>query len=146
MTTINNINVDGQIAIDIKKIFDDNQLNDLKKFMNKRQSLNYWNSNLIYLFYIIQSSGILITSIAASTNDKILLWIGVSLNMTASLIQIFEKINNSLLKKLMNDIQSIKDGTYIDESALIDTDKDLNLHNSKKNEDKYKKNEEECKV
>ena len=121
---------------EIKIIFHENQLKDLKKFMVKREKLNYWNSNLIYLFYIIQSGGILTTSIAASINNQYLLWSGISLNMLAGLIQVFEKINDSQLKKLMKDILAIKEGTYIDEGPLIDPESDFKL-NSNEQKQKY---------
>ena len=115
-----------EIANEIKNILNANQLKDLKKFIKNRENLNFCNSYLIYLFYIVQSAGILTTSIATSYDNKILLWSGISLNMLASLIQVFEKINDSKLKKLLKDIQSIKEGTFIDESSLIDTEKDFN--------------------
>jgi hypothetical protein len=40
--------------------------------------------------------------------------------MLATLISIYEKQNSNILKKLLNDIKLIKDGTYIDEEELID--------------------------
>jgi hypothetical protein len=36
------------------------------------------------------------------------------------MINIFEKTNNGISKKLMKDIQAIKDGTYVDESVSVD--------------------------
>jgi hypothetical protein len=77
---------------------------------------------MIYLFHIIQTIGILVSSISASTNDTRLVWFGIGLNMSASIIQIYEKINNDQMNRILLDIQSIKNGTYIDESAYIDPD------------------------
>ena len=57
---------------------------------------------------------------SATNGSQILLWIGIILNMVASIIQVYEKINNDQMKKIMIDIQSIKNGTYVDESSLID--------------------------
>jgi hypothetical protein len=69
---------------------------------------------------LVQSSGILITSFATGSNNTSLIWVGVTLNIFASLIHIYEKTNNSILKKLLNDIKMIKDGTYIDEQEQIE--------------------------
>ena len=115
------MSINRDISLEIKKIFEENELNDLKRFMNKRQCLNNTNQYLIYLFHFIQSAGILTTTIAAGYDQKYLVWVGVSLNLLASLITVYEKTNNSILKKLMNDIKSIKDGNYVDEDELIDT-------------------------
>jgi hypothetical protein len=111
-----------EISIEIKDIFEQNELDDLKRFLAERQRLNIWNKNLLYLFHLIQSAGILTTTIAAGYDQKFLIWIGVGLNMFASLIDIYEKTNNKLLKKLMADIQKIRDGSYVDEGELVETD------------------------
>jgi hypothetical protein len=49
-----------------------------------------------------------------------LIWAGIALNILASLINIYEKINNSILKKLYLDIDKIKKGNYLVETQLID--------------------------
>ena len=114
---------DKEIAKEIKTIFDQNMIDDLKRFLQKRQCLNTANSYLIYLFHLIQSSGILVTSFAAGSDNPNLIWIGVALNILASLINVYEKTNNTILKKLMNDIKAIKDGTYVDEGEMVETEK-----------------------
>ena len=111
---------------EIKKILEKNTIDDLNRFLKKREDLNKANSYLIYLFHLIQSSGILLTTFAVGNNNQNLIWIGVSFNILASLINVYEKTNNNILKKLMADIKSIKDGTYIDESELINTETDKN--------------------
>ena len=108
------------ISVEIKEIFDTNTLSDLKKFLNKRECLNTTNTNLTYLFYFIQSAGILTTSIATGNNNYTFIWIGVGLNVLATLINTYEKINNSQLKKLLKDIENIKNGIYTDETEIID--------------------------
>jgi hypothetical protein len=108
------------IAIEIQAILEKNKLDDLKRFIRKRQCLNKTNTFFIYLFHLVQSSGILITSFATGSNNTSLIWVGVTLNIFASLIHIYEKTNNSILKKLLNDIKMIKDGTYIDEQEQIE--------------------------
>jgi hypothetical protein len=114
---------------EINELFEKNKINDLKNFLSRRHCLNRCNSSMIYLFHIIQTFGILASSISAATNDQTLLWIGISLNMTASIIQIYEKINHDQMKRILLDIQSIKNNTYIDESAYIDPE-EANVKNS----------------
>jgi len=114
-----------EIRKKINSLFDNNQLDDLQRFLRKRQNLNGCNVYMLYLFHFIQSIGILVTSYGTSVNDTNIIWSGVSLNVLASLIQIYEKINNSQLKKLMNDIKAIKEDKYVDESPMVDPEKDL---------------------
>jgi hypothetical protein len=112
-------------ANEIKLLFDSNELNDLKRFMRKRKCLNSCSIYLLYLFHLVQTTGIFMSSIGASLDNQTYLWIGISLNMIASLLQIYEKINYSQLKKLLADIQEIKDNKYVDEDSLVEPDKDL---------------------
>jgi hypothetical protein len=113
------MSLDKDIAIQIKDIFDNNTLSDLNRFLSKRQCLNTTNSYLMYLFHLVQSAGILTTSVAVGYNNQNLIWAGVALNVTASLINVYEKMNMSIMKKLMHDITAIKDGLYIDEGSFI---------------------------
>jgi hypothetical protein len=130
------------ISKDITKIFDNNEIEDLKIFMKKRHCLNNFNLFLVYLFHFIQSAGILVTTIATGYNKKYLIWVGIGLNILASLINIYEKINNKVLKKLMLDIQKIKDGNYIDESSLIDMDNNEGQHKNTKHNNEQNNNEQ----
>ena len=109
------------ITLEIQTIFDNNKINDLNRFLAKRQCLNTTNSYLIYLFHLVQASGILTTSIAAGTNNTQLVWIGVGLNICATLINVYEKTNNSISSKILNDIKLIRDNHYVDEGVIIDT-------------------------
>jgi len=112
----------NDISLEIQSILDNNELDDLKRFLSKRRCLNASNSYLIYLFNFVQSLGILTTSYAAGNNNATLIWIGISLNFVATLISIYEKTNSSILKKLMADIKLIKEGNYVDEGELIDVE------------------------
>ena len=118
------------VTLEIKDILEKKKIMDLKRFLERRKTLNLTNSYLIYIFYFVQSAGILTTSFAAGThsfgwlsNDQ-LIWCGIMLNILASLIHVYEKTNNSMLKKTMMDIKAIKDGTYIDEGQLVEPDED----------------------
>ena len=94
----------------------------MNRFLHKRQCLNTTNSYFNYLFHLVQSAGILTTSIAAGNNNTEMVWIGVGLNILATLINVYEKANNSISTKILQDIKLIKEGKYVDEGVLIETD------------------------
>lgn len=130
--TINLMNntINNDISIQIKDILDNNQLEDLKEFIDKRKCLNSANMSLVYLFHIIQSAGILTTTIATGYNYKELIWVGIGLNLVASLINTFEHQNNSMSKRLLKDIMAIKNNTYIGPSEIVEPDKDNQTSNT----------------
>jgi len=110
------------ISLKIKTILDKNTLYDLNIILNKRQCLNTTNTYLSYVFYLVQSAGILTTSIATGNNNRNYIWLGIGLNVLATLINTYEKINSSQLKKLLKDIENIKNGNYTDETELVDVE------------------------
>jgi hypothetical protein len=117
------------ITLEIKEIFDTNTLTNLKSSIKKRHCLNTTNAYLMYLFHLVQSAGIITTSFAASANDANLIWLGVGLNLFASLIHIYEKLNSSMMNILLHDINDIKTGHYVSENEFVDVDpkSDLNV-------------------
>ena len=102
----------------IKMIMDENTLEDLKSLMARRHSLNRCNVSLIYIFHFVQSAGILTTTIATGYSLTYLIWVGVGLNVLASLLNVYEKTNSNLLKTYLKDIDAIKAGTFTDEGAI----------------------------
>lgn len=108
---------------EITQIFAENKIKDLKKFMKKRSELNKCNTILIYLFHILQTSGIFITTFSTSNSQYQYIWLGIALNLLASLINVIEKTNRNISQQLMTDIVKIKNNRYIDESEIIDTNK-----------------------
>ena len=106
----------------IQALFSENELNDLRRFISKRQQLNCCNEYMVYCFYLVQSIGILTTSVGTSINQPSVVWCGIVLNMIASVLQIYEKLNDKQMKKLMKNIQLIRDNKYTDESSLVDMD------------------------
>ena len=102
----------------IQSLLENNRLEDLKRFLNRRQYLNSTNVALMYLFHIVQTSGILVTTLAAGYDMKSIIWVGASLNALAALIHVFEKTNDGLIKQYGKDIQLIKDNNYVDESPV----------------------------
>ena len=110
--------IDSSTQYQIKKIFNDNKIRDLNKMLERREIFNKANIALIYLFYVFQYSGILTTAIATKYNTVEIIYIGVSLNLFASLIHASININKSISDRLMKDIILIKYGKYIDESNI----------------------------
>ena len=108
------------VSMQIQAIFEENKLGDLKEFVRKRKCLNEFNTVLMYLFHVVQSAGILTTTIAAGYDMKELVWIGVGINIVASLINIFEKTNVGISKRLLKDIEAIRDGTFVDQSDVYE--------------------------
>ena len=109
---------------EIRIIFEQNKMEDLKRFMAKRQRLNSANGWLIYAFHVFQSAGILTTTIATGYNIRELIWVGVGLNVISTLMNVFEKINTSISTKLMKDITSIREDKYVDEGTVVNDLKD----------------------
>ena len=103
----------SQSQIDkIQEIIDEKEIADLKYFLHKKDFLSSLNFRLLYLFHLIQSSGIIISSYATSKSNTQLFWVGMSLNMFASLIHIYENINNETIKQYQDEINEIKNGNY----------------------------------
>ena len=108
------------IQIEIQEILDTNKIADLKRFISKRQRLNSCNVCLSYLYYLVQSVGILTTTIGTGYEVKELIWTGIGVNILASLIHSYEQINNNISIKLLKNIENIRKNSYIDEDVLID--------------------------
>jgi hypothetical protein len=120
------------IQIEIQEILDTNKISDLKRFIKKRQSLNSCNICLSYMFYLLQSIGILTTTIGTGYEIKELIWSGIGVNILASLIHSYEQINNNISIKLLKNIENIKKNTYVDEDVMIDLNADDNKDKNKK--------------
>ena len=78
-----------------------------------------------------QSAGILTTTIATGYSMTQLIWVGVGLNVLASLINCLEQVNNSMSNKLMKDIDMIRNDTYVDEGILVEPEKEKLLNTNK---------------
>lgn len=104
---------------EIQTLLENNKVDDFKRFLKQRQCLNSTNVALLYLFHIVQSAGILVTSLAAGYDMKQIIWVGTALNALAALIHIFEKINDGLIKQYAKDIQLIIENNYVDESPIV---------------------------
>ncbi len=123
--------MEDDTAIQINEIFENNKITDLKRFIKKRQTLNSCNICLSYMYYLVQSVGILTTTIGTGYDIKELIWAGIGVNVLASLIHSYEQINNNISIKLLKNIENIKKNNYIDEDVLIDLSE--NENNNKKN-------------
>ncbi len=81
---------------------------------------------MAYLYYLVQSIGILTTTIGTGYNIKELIWSGIGVNILAALIHSYEQINNNLSIKLLKNIENIKKNNYVDEDVLVDLSDDDN--------------------
>lgn len=107
---------------EIQALLNANTMSDLKRFIRQRQSLNAANVYLKYFFHLIQTAGLLTTAVSQSYGWSNFIWLGIGLNSFATLIHIYEQTNNSISKHMLESIAKIKNGIYIDEDILIDTE------------------------
>ena len=112
------------IQAQVNAILNKNKIDDLTRFLEKRQCLNQTNVWLNYVFHFVQSAGIFTTTLAAGYNIKELVWGGIALNIVASLINVFEQTNNTMSKRIMKDIIAIKQGKYVDEGLTVEPEKE----------------------
>jgi hypothetical protein len=115
------------ISDQISEILETNKINDLKRFIEKRERLNQYNVYIRYSFYVVHYSSILTTTFAVGYVGGIncedpsiiivreLIWIGICLNMISTVLSSFEQMNKTISKKMLGDIVNIKNGNYIDE-------------------------------
>jgi hypothetical protein len=85
------------------------------------------------LYYLVQSVGILTTTIGTGYNIKELIWSGIGVNVLASLIHSYEQVNNNVSIKLLKNIENIRKNNYIDEDVLIDLSENNNSTKNNKN-------------
>jgi hypothetical protein len=116
--------INNNISIQIEEIFENNKIEDLKRFIKKRQNLNSCNICMSYLYYLVQSVGILTSTIGTGYNVKELIWAGIGVNVLATLIHSYEQINNNLSIKLLKNIENIRKNNYVDEDVLVDLSED----------------------
>jgi hypothetical protein len=114
----------SDIQAQVNAILNKNKIDDLTRFLEKRQCLNQTNVWLNYMFHFVQSAGIFTTTLAAGYNIKELVWGGIALNIIASLINVFEQTNNTMSKRIMKDIVAIKQGKYVDEGLAVEPEKE----------------------
>ena len=108
---------------EVDKLFQNNKVEDLKWFMSCRSRLNKLNMAATYMFHTVQAAGILTTTIATGYNEPVYIWVGIGLNVLASLISVFEQTNNNISGKMLKDITAIREGKYIDEGVMVEADK-----------------------
>jgi hypothetical protein len=108
------------IAVQIQTLMDEHQMDEFKNFISRRSYLNKCNLFLIYFFHLIQSAGILTTTIATGYNMPYLIWVGVGLNIFASLLNVYEKNNADIIKKLKEEMDHIREGKPVEEPVIED--------------------------
>jgi hypothetical protein len=105
-------------AIKIKNIINQNKVDDLLRFMNKRQNINCSNQVLGYGFYVIQSVAVFTSSLGQYLDNTYLIWSGIGLTSIGTLIHAIINSNNKINTSLMTNIKSIHSGNYVDEVAI----------------------------
>jgi hypothetical protein len=106
------------MAFQIQTLLNTYQIEELKHLLTKRKYMNRCNVYLIYLFHLIQSAGIMTTTIATGYNYLYLIWVGIGLNILASLLNIYEKNNTNIIKKLSQNISDIQKGKFVQEAPM----------------------------
>ena len=109
---------DEQTAIKINNIINKNKVEDLMRFMNKRQNINCGNQVLGYLFYLIQTISVFSTSLGQYNENVYLIWTGIGLTSVGTLIHAIINSNNKINSSLMANIKAIHAGDYVDEIAI----------------------------
>ena len=106
---------DEATVIQINNIINKNKVEDLLRFINKRQNINWSNQWLGYLFYLIQTVSVFSTSLGQAYVNPYLSWTGIGLTSIGTLIHAIINSNNKINNSLMTNIKSIKSGNYVDE-------------------------------
>ena len=109
---------DEQTAIKINNIINQNKVDDLLRFMNKRQNINCSNQFLGYLFYAIQTISVFGNSLGQYTQNDYLIWSSIGLTGVGTLIHAIINSNNKINTSLMANIKAIHGNSYIDEVAI----------------------------
>ena len=115
---------DEQTAIKINNIINKNKVDDLMRFMNKRQNINCSNQFLGYLFYAIQTMSVFGNSLGQYTQNDYLIWSSIGLTGIGTLIHAIINSNNKINTSLMTNIKAIHSGNYVDEIAIDGLDSD----------------------
>ena len=106
---------DEATIIKINNIINKNKVDDLLRFMNKRQNINSTNQWLGYLFYVIQTISVFSTSLGQAYQHPYLSWTGIGLTSIGTLIHAIINSNNKINNSLLTNIKAIKSGNYVDE-------------------------------
>ena len=109
---------DAETIKQINNIINKNKVDDLIRFINKRQNINASNQWMGYSFYIIQTISIFSTSLGQYLENTYLIWTGIGLTSVGTLIHSIINSNTKINNNLMNNIKLIKKGDYIDESVI----------------------------
>ena len=121
---------DEQTALKINNMINKNKVEDLRRFINKRQNLNISNQWFGYLFYLLQTASVFSTSLGQSYTNPYLVWTGIGLTSFGTLIHAIINSNTKINNNLMKNIKEIKGGTYVDESNIDGLDEKKSIHST----------------
>ena len=121
---------DEQTALKINNMINKNKVEDLRRFINKRQNLNISNQWFGYFFYLLQTASVFSTSLGQSYTNPYLVWTGIGLTSFGTLIHAIINSNTKINNNLMKNIKEIKGGTYVDESNIDGLDEKKSIHST----------------
>jgi hypothetical protein len=116
--SINAFQMSAETKTEVCNILNNNAICDLKRSLSQREIFNRVNIILIYLFYVFQYAGIFTTTLATEYKIQMFIWLGISLNLIASLIHSAININKNISEQLLNDINSINSNNFLDQSSI----------------------------
>lgn len=102
----------------INELFNQNKIEDLKNFINQRSCLNTSTQILTYIFYFLQTAGVFSVSLGQAYSNNYMIWGGIASNSLASFIYIVINSNSKINSQLMQNIQQIFEGNYVDEGTI----------------------------
>ncbi len=95
-----------------------NRIRDLDRLLASRDRLHTCNYYLTYLFHISQAFGVFTVAICQALSLGDYLFVGVGLNILASVFEAFRQFNTKVSIKKLKDIDSIRRGDYVDEGDV----------------------------
>ena len=110
---------------EIDNIFKNNELSDLKTFIIQRDNLNKTNVIFLYSYHIINTSAIIITTIATYYNYKPVLICGITINIFGQLLNTIVHLNNSISELFQPDSELYGLVEFKGKIYKIDCDKSL---------------------
>lgn len=102
----------------INELFNQNKIEDLKNFIKQRSCLNTSTQILTYIFYFLQTAGVFSVSLGQAYSNNYMIWGGIASNSLASFIYIVINSNSKINSQLMQNIQQIFEGNYVDEGTI----------------------------
>lgn len=96
----------------------ENRLKDLNQLLEARDKIHALNIWLTYMFHFTQAFGVFTVAICQALDLGKYAFIGVGMNILASVFEAIRQFNTKLSVKKLKDIDSIRRGDYVDEGEI----------------------------